>query len=198
MSTLLFVFEHGRGNFGTGREHGAATLAGSGADYVCSFRSTGNHAILAPPDMPQSELAGLLHEATGRPCTARTAQELDNVLPALDARSPPAPEPGVRWTPGLAFAIAGPTTSGDLTTTEWAHLHRLSADIVGVYRRDMVTSSGRLDSTRRHGGWGAVSVDIARQIGGQWTACSASTAIGLRRRAAQRSPQSMPHPSSHG
>jgi hypothetical protein len=54
-----------------------------------------------------------------------------------------------------------------------------------VQKRDIETPEGRLDSTRRQGGWGAISADIARQTGGSesvWTARSLRAILGLRAR----------------
>ena len=99
---------------------------------------------------------------------------------SLDLWPKPPAEVGVRWTPGLAFAVVEPVGSGELESTPRAVLGRLAPDVVGVYKHDVVDALGRLDPHRRLGGWGAVSVDITRQIGGTWTARSARGGSGIR------------------
>jgi len=186
---VLFVFERGRANFGSGRQHSKtkvaelieAALDGTDAEYLCSFYTTGNHAIRVGDDMSTTVLARLIATATGLACAVVTAETLRTAERALAAWEPPAPAPGCRWTPGLGFLIDGTPSVAELLPSRRAVLCRLSDDVVGVYRRDRETPAGRIDAKRRDGGWGAVSEDIATRIGGRWTARAISRVEGLRR-----------------
>ena len=85
----------------------------------------------------------------------------------------------VRWTPGLAFLSGDGVACGTVSSTSRAVLWRLSSYAIGAWKRDNLSAADRLDPGRRAGGWGAVSNDIHRQIGGQWTARSRRTLDGL-------------------
>jgi hypothetical protein len=57
----------------------------------------------------------------------------------------------------------------------------VSVEMVAVWKHDLLTGA-KLDRHRRRGGWGAISADIAHQLGGQWTSRSRRTIDGLRSR----------------
>jgi hypothetical protein len=109
-----------------------------------------------------------------------------SVVEAMDALAgwpPPAQEAGVRWTPGLAIRIGEGTPIPDIGDTARARLRWVGDGIVAVHKRDLLDASNRLDRARRQGGWGAVSRDVALQVGGVWTARSQRTVLGLLARA---------------
>jgi hypothetical protein len=58
-----------------------------------------------------------------------------------------------------------------------------SSTVVLVLKKDAVTDKGILDRSRRFGGWGAIAGEIAKFLGGQWTARSYRTLSGTLRRA---------------
>ena len=62
-----------------------------------------------------------------------------------------------------------------LRTTQGAHVLRITAPLVGAWKRDFVDDDGVLDRNRRAGGWSAVAVEVRGQVGGQWTARSLTT-----------------------
>src|SRR6266581_5453378 len=74
--------------------------------------------------------------------------------------------------------------------TPRAVLWRISAYAIGAWKHDTLSAGGRLDPDRRAGGWGGISADIERQLGGQWTTRSRRTIEGLIRMASD-------HPSVH-
>jgi hypothetical protein len=159
-----------------------------------SFKNTGNYAFVAHGTSPR-DIASVVSRALqtpGKPApkcaviaAARVRQHLDDSLawPKAPEGKHPRCKWGFRWTPGIAFLVEGPTSWRSLLqATDRARLRRLSRDAVAVHKRDCLrqdrialdrTSKGRL------GGWGRVSVDIERSIGGVWTARSHSTLSGL-------------------
>lgn len=180
----------GFNNFRTGRgatealaERLEAAMSGSsGWRLVAQFGATGNLAVEAPAGVQRCEVAASLERASGRPWAVVPWPDLTDALASLEALSRPQMEPGMRWTPGLSFALTGPVETPALKTTGRARFTVLGPSLVAVFKYDVEDERGRLDSTRRKGGWGAVSTDIARQAGGLWTSRAASALRGLVRR----------------
>ncbi|MBI3321642.1 MAG: hypothetical protein HYZ91_05185 [Candidatus Omnitrophica bacterium] len=106
---------------------------------------------------------------------ARVAQ----ATAAAQALPTPAKEPGQRWTPGVVFHVNGLASSGQPKDTHVARFQRFDDATILAWKRDVEDSRGRLDKKRRGGGWGAVSSAIGRQVGGVWTARSATTLDGV-------------------
>jgi hypothetical protein len=95
----------------------------------------------------------------------------------------PFPEPGVRWTPGIAFALSEPDLTVKLVPTRNGDFRPLSPSTVALWKRDLLTSRGILERSRRSGGWGALSTDLQIQAGGKWTSRSLRTIDGTLARA---------------
>jgi hypothetical protein len=131
-----------------------------------------------------------LHEVT-----ARFKRLLDTdwvVCPMDDVRgalttltdiSEPEDEDDIRWTPGLAFHGETSINCDAVATTPRAILWKISPCTIGAWKRDHLGADGTLNRNRRGGGWGAISDDIERQVGGQWTTRSYRTVDGLVRKA---------------
>jgi hypothetical protein len=175
---LLFAFGVGLANFASGRDVPPQAVVSAIADeivVVASYGSTGNVAI---EDGDIDEIRSRLAAITGTAWAGISSDELEDDLRTLGTM--PSPQPSSqeeRATPGLAFAVT-PGRDGPLVSNERAVLHRLAIDIVAVWKLDLLDDS-RLDRDRRRGGWGAVSADISRQVGGRWTARSRRTLDGL-------------------
>jgi hypothetical protein len=107
--------------------------------------------------------------------------QLNDALTTLAGLPTPPHAVNERPTPGLAFGVTR-SSDGEVISNERAHLHRISGDIVAVWKLDLLHAQV-LDRDRRRGGWGAISTDIARQVQGRWTARSRRTLDGLRKRA---------------
>ena len=178
---VLFAFGVGLANFASGRHLRPTDVVDAIADelpVVASYGSTGNVAL---EEGNMDEIRRILERVTGTAWAVVSAEHLEDGLSALSAMPVPLTQPtNERPTPGLAFAV-NPARNGGLDSTSRAILHRLSADLVAVWKLDLLDGA-RLDRDRRRGGWGAVSADIDRQVGGRWTARSRRTLDGLRSR----------------
>jgi hypothetical protein len=189
----LIAFAVNIGNLGrTGRPrfvmaewvHGLnATLRAQseGLRVLDFFGHTGNFAIASDlaPDSAGARLASLLHTA----CAIVGIETVKQCAEAARTIAPPPTEAGSRWTPGAVFAVAASSSFGELPTSPSAVFQSHSSGTILAGKRDQLDGRGRLDKTRRAGGWGAVSSKIARHLGGIWTARSISTLDGIVERA---------------
>jgi hypothetical protein len=179
--TCFLCFGVGFNNFGSGRVHFAdviQVLNGLQADLVvvASFGATGNLAVVSR-SLPATGIASTLANKTGREWAVLEVGRVVEALARLDAWVAPRNRPGIRWTPGLAFAIAG-TGAGEVASTHRGCYRRVESGVMAVYKRD-VLDGPRLDPRRRQGGWGGISADIGGQLGGTWTARSHRPVRGL-------------------
>jgi hypothetical protein len=188
MSELVFAFGVGFNNFATGRgsmdqlvldAQRALSKKGIAAGVTAWYGATGNLAVRSA--LPDQELADELERAFGRPFAVVESSELEAAFAALENWERPVNEPGVRWTPGAAFRVQGPLPPADLAPTRRGHFLRVTERTVAVLKRDFETPQGRLDPSRRQGGWGAISGDIAKQTGDGsiWTSRSVRPMLGL-------------------
>jgi hypothetical protein len=178
----LYAFAVGLANFHTGRDQRMAEIAAIISEklpLIAWYRSTGN-VVLEHSDA--EEVRHVLEAQTGTPWAVISDKRLSDALAALSVLPEPPHGPDERPTPGLGFAVTA-ARAGPVTSTERAILHRLSDAVVAVSKLDQLRG-GKLDPTRRRGGWGAVSSELERQVGGRWTSRSRGTLDGLRRRAA--------------
>ena len=79
----------------------------------------------------------------------------------------------------MVFHVNGLASSAEPKDTHVARFQRLADATILAWKRDVEDSRGRLDKNRRRGGWGAVSSAVGRQVGGVWTARSATTLDGV-------------------
>jgi len=143
-----------------------------GADLVASYGHSGNLAVRGNARAGRV-IGSTLVAATGHEWAVISLGHLQEPLQDLDRIPTPTTEHQVRWTPGLVLSIDRRPRAGEVRHTERAVLFRLSPTVVGAFKRDYLDRRGRLDPLRRLGGWGAISSDVARQLGGTWTARSA-------------------------
>ena len=113
----------------------------------------------------------------------RPIEDVRATLTALADISEPENEEGIRWTLGLVFHDGTGMTGGTVEPTPRAVLWKISPCTIGAWKRDNLGADETLDRDRRGGGWGRISDDIERQLGGQWTARSCRTVDGLVRKA---------------
>jgi len=135
------------------------------------FHSTGNFVVKTPKTNPW-DIVNELSLALGVQCTVLTRDEVAACVAIADKISSPPPEAGIRWTKGIAFKVKGRAYTLDLKPTPRAVFFRVNGYAVGVHKKDHITNSGVLDKDDRAGGWGAVSDDVSKAVGGIWTARS--------------------------
>ena len=135
------------------------------------FHSTGNF-VVQTPKTNRWDIANELSLALGVPCIVLTIDEATLCIAIADKASSPPPETGIRWTKGIAFKVKGRLCILDLKPTTRAVFFRINGYTVGVNKKDRLTNSGVLNKDDRAGGWGAVSDDVSKAVGGMWTARS--------------------------
>lgn len=179
---LVLCFGVGINNFGGERVRTADVITAverEGLPVVAAYGSTGNLAVAARATS-KAGVRSLLRRVSGRDWAILPINEarlLLDVLPAIRQRG------SVRWTPGLAFRAGGSAAIvAPMRDTPRACFRWFSPNIVAIQKCDVLDGS-RLDRRRRRGGWGAVSADVAAQLGGTWTAWSARTVAALVQRA---------------
>jgi hypothetical protein len=145
------------------------------------FGHTGN--FLLESDDHAGDIAVAFSRLLRTPCAVLPIARVAEASAAVQALSPPAKESGLRWTPGAAFHVSGSRSSATPAQTRGACFQRMDDLTILAWKRDQEDARGRLDKRRRGGGWGAVSATVARQLGGVWTARSASTLDGVLVRA---------------
>jgi hypothetical protein len=111
--------------------------------------------------------------------------ELESYVAKLSAIRELLATPGTRPTPGLVLYVDGPAQSGSIESTARVKFQRLSQSVVAAWKLDILTDRNILDRSQRQGGWGALSYEVAHQVGGLWTARSLRTIMGLITRAKQ-------------
>jgi hypothetical protein len=67
----------------------------------------------------------------------------------------------------MVFAVEGQQVAKEVHDTPHARFRSIATNIVSARKLDQLTSPGVLDGDRRAGGWGAVSGDVSRQVGGK-------------------------------
>jgi hypothetical protein len=160
-------------------------LARKGADLrvIASYRHTGN-LVLETGTLQASQAAALLSEADGGTWMAVSEDIMRGAVDELRQMPPPEPGSGVRWTPGLAFAVMQPEVVA-IASSAHVRFRTMSLTTVAAWKRDRITDRGGLDSNRREGGWGAVSAAVAAQTNSPWTARSLTTLQGILQRASE-------------
>jgi hypothetical protein len=182
-------FSTGRGSTATLKSKISGGLSAIDGHVIASFGSTGNLVIETRGRTGSAAIQQAVKVASGYRCAVVAWPAFESTLAALDQLPIPATEPGMRWTPGLAFAVVAPkrNQSPSPEDRERSSSHRgrfqaLGSTIVAIFKCDVLDDRGRLDSTRRKGGWGALSTELRRNVGGDWTARAISTLRGLQRK----------------
>lgn len=186
---LWYCFGVGFANFGSPPAPSVDALRSRDHDprieFLASYRSTGNYVVRAAKDasdLLRRELDRLTHAEERPRWAVVTERAVEDALRTFEVWGPPEAdpqEPLIRWTPGLAFAVQVGAGSVPLSRTYRAELQCVDGQAVAAYKRDLEIRPGVLDRKRRLGGWGAVSHEIERQVGGKWTARSLSVVRGL-------------------
>jgi len=145
------------------------------------FGHTGNF-LLECGEHP-NEAADVIGRLLRTPCTVIAVDRVAACAAAARVLPQPSAETGLRWTPGVAFRVTGPSSPAEPCSSRVAHLQQFDSLTILAWKRDLEDSPGRLDRRRRGGGWGAVSSLVARQLGGVWTARSVTTLKGILMRA---------------
>jgi hypothetical protein len=109
--------------------------------------------------------------------------EVERLIAAAGKSSAPSPREGKRWTCGMVFAVKSPPCVMVPKQTSHALFFALTDRAVGAWKEDQLKEDGALDPERRGGGWGAVSGDVSKTVGGVWTARSLRTVIGTFKKA---------------
>lgn len=147
------------------------TLLSTPTRVIDWYHSTGN-LVAKTPKHNRREIADELSLALGVPCTVLTADEVISCISiAEEANSPPA-DAGIRWKKGIAFEVKGRPCTVDLKPTPRAVFFRINGFTLGVNKKETLTDQGALNKDDRVAGWGDVSDDVAKEVGGLWTARS--------------------------
>ncbi len=157
------------------------TQRGVDLRVVGFYRHTGN-LLLETVGLDTAEVANLLSEADGATWIAVPDATIRKAVENMRGMPSPEEEVGVRWTPGLAFAVTQPTDT-IISSTGKVQLRSIDKYTVAAWKRDRITERGRLDNNMREGGWGAISGAIAGQTSAQWTARSLTSLDGVLNRA---------------
>src|ERR1043166_6561547 len=154
-------------------------LAKQNADLcvIGFYRHTGN-LVLKTTTLQPAQAAQMLSEAEGGTWMAVSEATMRKTIREAHKLQAPKGERGVRWKPGVAFAVPKPRSS-HITSSAKVRLYSINLGTVAVWKRDRITERGPLDSKMREGGWGAVSGAVADQTNSQWTARSLTTLEGV-------------------
>jgi len=133
------------------------------------YYGTGNFVVRAT-DNDRLRVADELSLSLGAPCAVLRVDELDaHVAAAKKAVTPPS-ELGFRWTRGIAFWVNGKPRAVTLKPTVHGVFFPINWYTVGAFKKDKLAEGKEtLDKENRGGGWGAISADIAKEVGGTWT-----------------------------
>ena len=187
--TMMVAFAVSIGNLGTGSPErrpmadlvryldAALRVQGGRIRVLEFFRQMGNFILECEAQTPN--LARALRLFLGTPCVIVSVARIAGSSAAVQALPAPAKERGQRWSPGVVFHVNGFSSSAPVKDTHGARFHPSDDSTILAWKRDLEDSRGRLDKKRRGGGWGAASSAVGRQIGGVWTARSASTLDGV-------------------
>ena len=155
------------------------------------FHATGNFVIQAP-DNNRLRIADELSLAIGTPCAILTIDELISSIAVVKKAPSPPPEPGFRWTSGIAFWVNGKPCTIVPKPTAHAVFFPINKHTVGVFKKDKLADGKEtLDAENRGGGWGAISADITKVVGGTWTSRALDRVEGTLAKAPRLPPASL-------
>jgi len=149
---------------------------------VSWYGHTGNF-VVESPRTNRMEIASELASAARASFAVLSYSETLNFASAAEKAASPPAVGGNRWTSGVAFAVRAPPCQSAPKPTSHAAFFAISDCAVGAWKKDQLTQNGILDKEKRGGGWGAVSGDISRELGGIWTARSLRTIKGTLEKA---------------
>jgi len=115
-------------------------------------------------------VADELSLALATPCAILRIEELGAHVAAAEKAENPPNELGFRWTKGIAFWVNGKPCTVTLKPTVHGAFFPINRYTVGAFKKDKIAEGkDTLDKENRGGGWGAISADIAKAVGGTWT-----------------------------
>jgi hypothetical protein len=138
-------------------------LARENADLrvIGFYRHTGN-LVLKTTTLQAAQAAQILSAADGGTWMAVSEAAMRKNVPEVHKLQAPEGQQGVRWAPGLAFAVTKPRSS-DITSSTKVRFHSINLGTLAVWKRNRIKERRRLDSKMREGGWSAVSGAVAGQ-----------------------------------
>jgi hypothetical protein len=160
----------------------------SSTKIVDWYGHTGNF-VIESSKTERSEIASELTSVVGASLAVLSVDEVTDFVSHAEKTASPPPTEGKRWTCGIVFAVRSSSCQTVPKQTLHAAFFAISDYAVGAWKEDQLTRGGVLDRERRGGGWGAVSGDVSRHVGGVWTARSLRTVIGTIEKARQHTGQ---------
>ena len=115
------------------------------------FGPTGNFAINVD-SIPHTRET--LEQLTKTTWAVLPASRVIDALGELASLREPSHRPHERVTPGLAFVVTGASDREVIGVPGRVSLRRLTPEIIAIHKLDVLRDNGRLDRTRRRGGWG--------------------------------------------
>ena len=126
--------------------------------------------VVEASDNNRMNVGDELSLALGTACATFTIEELVSDVAVAKQAVGPASEPGFSWTRGIAFRVQGKPSTVIPKPTAQAAFFPINKDAVGVFKKDkLAEGEAMLVRENRAGGWGAISADIAKAVGGTWT-----------------------------
>jgi hypothetical protein len=148
---------------------------------------TGNF-VVQESDYNRMKVADELSLALGTPCATLTVEDLAAEVGVAKKTMSPLAQPGFRWTRGIAFWADGKPCTIILKPTIHAVFFPINKHAVGAFKKDKLAEGKEtLDAENRAGGWGAISVDVAKAVGGTWTSRSLDRIEGVLAKARRSS-----------
>jgi len=147
--------------------------------------------VVQASDNNRVRVADELSLALGTPCATLTIEELiADIAVAKKAISPPT-EQGFDWTRGIALRVHGKPCTITLKPTTHAVFFPINKHAVGAFKKDKLGDGKEaVDRENRPGGWGAISAEITKAVGGTWTARALNRVEGTLAKAHHYSPLS--------
>ena len=194
--SIFLAFAVGVGNFASRRmsmedcvkaTNQKLSLLNSRTRIVDWYYGTGNFVVRAT-DNNRLRVADELFLALGTPCAILRIKELDALVAvARKAVSPPS-DLGFRWTRGIAFWVSGKPCTVTLKPTAHGVFFPINGRAVGAFKKDKLAEGKEtLDKENRGGGWGAISADVAKAVGGTWTSRALDRVEGALMKASRSS-----------
>lgn len=143
------------------------------------YHSTGNF-VVQSPITNRWMISDELSLAFGVPCTIQTIDEVASWVSIVDKTESP-PQTGIRWTKGIAFELKGKPCTITPKPTPYAVFYPINRFALGVSKAAHVNEGSESDDHSE--GWGAVSNEISKQVGGMWAARSLARLNGVMKKA---------------
>jgi hypothetical protein len=135
------------------------------AQILSSFGHTGNY-VLETQNSSLDTAKLTIENVLAARVVILPLSEIESLVAKIHTLEVPIPTPGIRATRGLVMLVEGTPLSGELTQTDRAKFMRISSHVVAAWKFDVLTDKGTLDRFQRRGGWGGLSYDVSKQLGG--------------------------------